>query len=223
MVLFVEIDRDCPPGLYGRLLEEWQVAQTLWRPWQGDICPSLAPVAAVIILGGAMGVNDAPAPPELAMVQALLCQIEQRQLPCLAICLGAQLLAATFGGSVHSLRNQEKGCQQVSLTAAGLIDPLFAGLPATFSVFQWHNDSFELPAAAALLAFSPRCPQQALRCGQIWGVQFHPEIDAEIADCWWQKSPDPATLSQEFRCQEEEIQHNGSLLLQNFLHISGLR
>lgn len=222
MVLFVEIDRDCPPGLYGRLLEEWQVAQTLWRPWQSDSCPSLDPVTAVIILGGAMGVNDAPAPPALAMVQSLLRQIDQRQLPCLAICLGAQLLAATFGGAVHSQRNQEKGCQQVSLTTAGLADPLFAGLPATFTVFHWHNDSFDLPATAAHLAFSSRCPGQALRHGRIWGVQFHPEIDAAIADCWWQKSEDSAEIPREFRRQQDAIQHNGATLLKNFLDISGL-
>jgi len=223
MILFVEIDRDCPPGLYGRLLEEWQVEHTLWRSWQGHVCPSLATVVAVIILGGAMGVNDAPAPPELAMVQTLLRQLDQQKLPCLAICLGAQLLAATFGGSVHSQRHQEKGCRQVSLTTAGLADPLFAGLPATFAVFHWHNDSFDLPAMATHLAFSPNCPGQALRYGRIWGVQFHPEIDTKIADCWWQKNPDPAALPLEFRRREEEIQHHGSLLLQNFLHISGLR
>ncbi len=220
MVLFVEIDRDCPPGLYGRCLTEWQVAHTIWRPWQGEEVPSLTAVVAVIILGGAMGVNDSPPPAELIKVQALLRQLKQRQLPCLAICLGAQLLAATFGGTVHSQRNQEKGCQLVSLTAAGLADPLFAGLPATFAVFHWHNDSFDLPATAVHLASSPRCPGQALRYGQIWGVQFHPEITAQIADCWWQKSDYPANLLPEFRRQKGDIQHNGALLLKNFLRIN---
>jgi len=223
MVLFVEIDPDCPPGLYGRRLTEWQVVHRIWRAWQGKDCPSLAAVTAVIILGGAMGVNDAPSPPELSQVQGLLRELVQRQLPCLTICLGAQLLAATCGGRVHTQRYQEKGCREVSLTAAGVADPLFAGLPTTFSVFHWHNDSFDLPATATHLAFSPNCPGQALRCDQIWGVQFHPEIDAKIADCWWQKSPDPAALPREFRRQEENIQYNGTLLLQNFLRISGLR
>ncbi len=51
--------------------------------------------------------------------------------------------------------------------------------------FQWHEDTFGLPAGATLLATGRAVPTQAYRVGGCgWGVQFHPEVDAAELAAW---------------------------------------
>jgi GMP synthase (glutamine-hydrolysing) len=61
-------------------------------------------------------------------------------------------------------------------------DPLLGPLPERLTVQATHLEAvLELPAAARLLARSAGDPHQAFAAGpRAWGVQFHPEFDAEV-------------------------------------------
>jgi hypothetical protein len=73
----------------------------------------------------------------------------------------------------------------VTLTDAGVADPIFAGLPRSFPALQWHGDTFDLPEGATLLASSPAYPNQAFRFGsRAYGVQFHVEVLPQMAREW---------------------------------------
>jgi GMP synthase-like glutamine amidotransferase len=65
-------------------------------------------------------------------------------------------------------------------------DAVFAVLPASTRVVQWHWEEISrLPAGAVPLASSPAYPNQAFRLGPAaWGVQGHPEVTSEIAAAW---------------------------------------
>ena len=79
------------------------------------------------------------------------------------------------------------GTLPVHLTAEGKDDLLFRGIAAEFTTFQWHHDSFDIPAGGVLLATSTACPHQAFRVGQsAWGIQFHPEVTVPIIRDWCQ-------------------------------------
>jgi GMP synthase (glutamine-hydrolysing) len=60
-------------------------------------------------------------------------------------------------------------------------DPVI-GEPGTLQVNSTHVDSVvELPPGAQLLGSTALDPHAAVRFGpSAWGVQFHPEIDAEV-------------------------------------------
>jgi glutamine amidotransferase len=109
-------------------------------------------------------------------------------LPCLGICLGMQLLfeaseesAGTglciFGGGsrrVRATRIPQMGWNDVDVHRD---DPLFAGI--TEPVMYYANSFVVEPADdAAVLAYTSygddRFPA-AVRQGNLWGVQFHPE------------------------------------------------
>ena len=70
----------------------------------------------------------------------------------------------------------------VELADAAHDDPLLHGLPARFDAQVAHRQSaLRLPEGAVLLAGNAYEPHQAFRIGlRAWGVQFHPEFDAEV-------------------------------------------
>ena len=76
------------------------------------------------------------------------------------------------------------GLLAVTLTDEGRADPVFGPEPEEFVTLQWHGDTFDLPPGATLLASSPAYPNQAFRLGRAYGVQFHLEVSASMAEEW---------------------------------------
>jgi GMP synthase (glutamine-hydrolysing) len=140
---------------------------------------------AIIVMGGPMGVYDEAAYPFLRVEHAFLERALEQGVPLLGICLGSQLLAKALGARVYRNPCKEIGWDTVTLTPAGLTDPLFAGVASPVRVFQWHGDAFELPADATPLASSVRCPNQAFRYrDRVYGLLFHLELTPEIIRSW---------------------------------------
>jgi GMP synthase (glutamine-hydrolysing) len=80
---------------------------------------------------------------------------------------------------------KEIGWYDVQPTAEGQRDPLFRHFAGTEKIFQWHGDTFDIPDGAVHLASSPDCPNQAFRYGDnVYGLQFHLEVDAPMIHRW---------------------------------------
>ena len=103
--------------------------------------------------------------------------------PLFASCYGHHALVQALGGRVVTDRTAgEIGTFEVELTAAGLADPLFAGLPRRFPVQLGHHDRVEsLPDGLVELAASDRCRYQVLRAPglPVYCTQFHSEMTVE--------------------------------------------
>lgn len=142
---------------------------------------------AIVAMGGPMSVNDEDALPWLTAEKRLIADAVRRGVPYFGACLGVQLLASSLGARVYPGAVPEVGVLDVELTPEGRRDPLFAQLPSRFATLQWHGDTFDLPTGATLLASSPAYPNQAFRAGRAaYGVQFHVEVSAEMAEQWGQ-------------------------------------
>lgn len=147
--------------------------------------PSVEAIAALIVFGGEMNVDEIEAHPYLLRERRMMQDAMRAGLPVLGICLGAQMLARVLGSRVYPAPIRELGFTPLRLTAAGVEDAVLGALGANPCVFQWHEDTFELPAGATLLATGDQIVTQAFRYGPMaWGVQFHFEVNREGIEEW---------------------------------------
>jgi GMP synthase-like glutamine amidotransferase len=222
MLHIIQNDRNVPPGNITEHLDALKIVYAVHHPYRGDLLPELQDISALIVLGGAMGANDDVRYPFLRGLKDLIRQVVAAGIPFLGICLGGQLLAAACGAQVVANRWDEVGNLPVELLPAGQGDPLFAGLTRQFISFQWHHDSFDLPAGSVLLASSPACPHQAFRIGACaWATQFHPEVTEQIIRAWCALDRTAAGRADElaavFCSRENEYRAVSQLILGNFL------
>ena len=116
-----------------------------------------------------------------------------RDVAVLGICYGHQLLAHALGGAVgNNPHGSEVGTAEVVREGAGAADRLLGTLPARFTAHESHTQSvLSLPAGAVRLASNGWDANQAFRIGgHAWGVQFHPEFDAQIMTSYIQADGD---------------------------------
>lgn len=114
-----------------------------------------------------------------AELRPLLDEVVARDFPFLGACYGIGTLGVHQGGVIDRTYAEPIGAVPVSLTAAGLGDPLLAGMPTEFDAFVGHKEACRvLPPDAVLLAGSPACPVQMFRIKtNLYATQFHPELD----------------------------------------------
>jgi GMP synthase (glutamine-hydrolysing) len=185
-VLVIQPDPSDPPGRVGDWLTATGLELDVRDLDQGHPVPTeLSGYAGLVVLGGAASATDPAQAGSLAPVRALLRAAVTHEVPTLAICLGAQLLAVAHGGQVER-GDGEFGAQLVAKRAAASSDPLLREVPITPDVVQWHFDAVtRLPAGAVVLATSPSCEVQAFRLGRLaWGLQFHIETTPDVVQVW---------------------------------------
>jgi GMP synthase-like glutamine amidotransferase len=223
----IQNDPEVPLGNYAAFLALQRVPHAVTAAFAGEPLPTVGAGDALLVLGGAMGVGDVDRHPFLLQVKALIRRCLDVQIPYLGLCLGGQLLAEVAGGRVISNRWEELGTLPVQLTAAGERAPLFHGVANRFVTFQWHHDSFDLPADARLLALSADCPHQAFSVGTTaFGLQFHPEMERSVVADWCRWSSETAATAeatlQAFTAVEAEYRVTSWKILGNFLGLAGL-
>jgi GMP synthase-like glutamine amidotransferase len=175
-----------PPGAFEDVLRDRGAELARIELDEGEALPeSLDGFAAVVVMGGPMSVNDVSEHPWLEGEKALIRAAVRRPLPVWGSCLGVQLLASALGARVWTGTVPEVGVLPVQPTAEGRADPVLGPCRWPLRTLQWHGDTFDLPDGAVLLAGSPAYPNQAIRVGRLtYGVQFHVEVGAELADEW---------------------------------------
>lgn len=151
----------------------------------GAVLPPLESFAGVVMFGGTANVDETERFPHLAPVRAVTREAVDRGVPYLGICLGSQLLARALGEEVKPAHVREFGFEPLRPTAEAERDALLSIFEDGDMVFQWHEDTYDLPEGAVLLATGDDIPVQAYRIGELaWGIQFHQELDAlELG--WW--------------------------------------
>lgn len=149
--------------------------------YQGASLPSATDYAGVVVTGSSAMVSDRESWSE--QTATWLRDAVRQGRPVLGICYGHQLLAHALGGIVGASPNgREIGTVEVTLSTEAKSDALLGGLGTPLTVHATHRESvLRLPPGAQRLGHSALDGVHAFRVGdRAWGVQFHPEFDADI-------------------------------------------
>ena len=198
------------PGLIEYCLRQRKISHEILCLGTDDLLPKPDGFTHIVLLGGPMNVYEEDRYPFLRGEDLFIKEAIQRGKHILGICLGAQLIAKALGAKVTKATSKEIGWYDVSLTEGGCRDPLFASLPKTFPVFQWHEDTFEIPKWAKLLATSTAVPNQAFRYGEnAYGLQFHLEVTMEMIRAWMEEyeGEDPSSKVEILTTVEKEFEN----------------
>ena len=165
----------------GRAAEEVSVAAA----YEGDPLPAPESLAGVVVTGSPAMVTDRAGWSE-ASAQWLRRVIEGDLIPAFGLCYGHQLMAHALGGEVGPNPNgREMGTVSVSFLEGKVAgDQLLEA-----GVFPGHMSHVEsvlvAPTDAKRLATTAIEANAALQFGpRQWGVQFHPEFDRSIMQCY---------------------------------------
>ena len=192
-ILIVVHQETSNPGLVGKKLRSRGYQLDIRCPALGDLLPpTMAQHTAAIIFGGPMSANDDDSHPFIRAELNWLPTALSSQKPYLGICLGAQLLARVLGAEVspHPQATREIGYFHLRPTPASC-----SYMPQPMKVYQWHKEGFTIPQGAVKLAEGDTFPNQAF-CygGTAFGLQFHPEITAEMILDWTARAPEQLVL-----------------------------
>jgi GMP synthase (glutamine-hydrolysing) len=171
--LVLQHDHNAPAGLLG----DWLAARgelVVVRMDRGERPPAPSGFARLVTLGSERAADD-DAVPWQADERAALAAADAAGVPILGVCFGAQSLARALGGAVRRAARPELGWVSVGTRAPHVIDdgPWMA----------WHDDELLPPPGAEILAANAS-GVQAYRAGLHVGIQFHPEVTAEILAGW---------------------------------------
>ncbi|MEO8188589.1 MAG: type 1 glutamine amidotransferase [Burkholderiaceae bacterium] len=202
-IVIVQHEADAGPGHFETHLLQRNMPYQMVRVYAGDPVPvSAASYSGICSLGGSMSANDAL--PWIDEELALLRDADRREIPIIGHCLGGQLLAKAFGAPVTRSAMQEIGWSDVEVDDIQLAREWIGSAPV-FNLFQWHGDTFALPADARRFLTSPLCANQAFVIDRghhaHLGMQFHVEMTPSLVNGWVGNSDGQREIGEAFERQ----------------------
>ncbi|MCW3019636.1 MAG: glutamine amidotransferase class-I [Solirubrobacterales bacterium] len=177
-IVVLEHEREVPVALFG----DWARARghTLRTVSVAELTrwPDPDTLDVVVSLGSDRSI---PASRERWIVREIefLRRAHDCRVPVLGICFGAQALASALGGEVSH-------APEIALDWTTL-ETHDGALISAGPWLRWHEDILTVPPGARELARAGDVPLAFVQ-GSSVGVQFHPEVDADLAHAWIEDS-----------------------------------
>ncbi len=192
LVVIKHIERE-GPGLIKQISEKKGLETKIYRPYLNEDLPKLLKGDLLIIMGGPQNVNKINhknfkfLSKELKLIQTA----KANNIPTLGICLGAQLIAHAFGGSVEKLleHGNKKPLPEIGWGKIKFSNPIGNNHSTEnhldLDVLHWHEDRIILPFNSKIYASSNRCKEQVFQVNDYaFGLQCHLEVTAEMVFTW---------------------------------------
>lgn len=142
-------------------------------------------LSGLVLMGGPMSAND-PTPWNAPLLQLIRAAFDAGK-PCIGHCLGGQLMSRALGGTVTINPVKEIGWNPVYVEdGAAAREWLGADLagPHPVTTFQWHGETFSIPAGATRILRGEACANQAYVIGNSLGMQCHVEMTPAMIESW---------------------------------------
>lgn len=126
----------------------------------------------LVVLGSPQSPNDSD--DYIKNERSLIADVLAAGKPVLGICYGAQQIVKVLGYPISKAAHKEVGWAPVRRQSNRI-----PGLPDQMTVLHWHEDQFVIPKEAELLFSSDLVANQGFVMGNVVGLQFHFEPDAD--------------------------------------------
>lgn len=213
------LDHDGATGWIGERARQHCISLVQVHRSAASSPPPLTGFDLILSFGSVWSVTEADRITWIRGELELLRQATDLGVPVLGICFGGQLLAQALGGNARRAARPEIGWVEV-----GSLDRRTVREGPWFT---WHNDVFDVPAGARLLAANATSPQ-AFRAGRSLGLQFHPEVTRQMIRCWSAKGREqlksvgmnPANVLKQSDCHLQDARAAAHELFDAFLEIA---
>ena len=172
--LVLQHEEPTPPGLVTGWLEDHEAQVDRFRIDIEDREIDPTGYDLIVSLGSEFAAFD-DSQPFVPREARLMRRAVDADVPVLGLCFGGQMLARVLGAEVFRGTESEIGWLPVRTNDPELVPE--------GPWFQWHFDTFSVPAGAKVIAETDVAPQ-AFVAGRSLGLQFHPEVTQEIMDDW---------------------------------------
>ena len=196
--------------------------------YKNETLPKLDEIDWLIVMGGPMGVYDENKYPWLASEKQFIKDAIEAGKIVIGFCLGGQLISNVLGGKVFQNKHKEVGWLPITFSDTVKEIPVFEGVK-DLTVFHWHNDTFEIPENATLIASSEACDNQAFVYGEkVFAFQFHMETELASLRGMIENCSDDCVKGGDYVQQphemvdKENIEENNQLLELIFNNIASL-
>lgn len=170
------------PGYLAQFLASRDIPWEVIRVDEGAAIPAdPQQYSGIAMMGGPMSVNDPL--PWIAPLLELIRRADAAGVPMIGHCLGGQLMSKAFGGSVTDNTCHEMGWQPLEVVNPAAAADWLGDIGA-FVTFQWHYQTFSIPAGATRVLRNDYCENQAYVMGKHIGFQCHIEMTAELVQAW---------------------------------------
>ena len=202
------------PGYFATFLEQRSIPWQLIAIDQGEAVPVQARAfSGLCLMGGPMSVND----PLLWIDQigSLVRDADAAGIPVIGHCLGGQLMSKALGGRITRSPAKEIGWGKARAenndSARQWLGAWIDESAGVATVFQWHGETFSIPAGAQRILGNEFCANQAFVLGPHLALQCHVEMTPEMIEEWcrsWHaevegRSPLPAAIQTPEQMQAE--------------------
>jgi GMP synthase-like glutamine amidotransferase len=174
-VAFLQHSEQDVPGLLGVRARELGLGTRVHRADHGPASlPTPGSFELLVVMGSAESVTD-DSIGWIGDERQLVARLVEAGVPVFGVCFGGQLLAQVLGGRVRRSARPEVGWRRVHSMDPDRIPP--------GPWLVWHEDEFTAPPGAEVLARTD-ASLRAYVHGAHTGVQFHPEVTADIVRDW---------------------------------------
>ena len=169
------------PGSVIDIVSTLDLPYTLIEIYKGHPVPDHPDeFSGLIFMGGAMSVNDEF--DWLEQERALIRRADAKNIPVSGHCLGAQQLAKALGAPVRRHVLAEIGWHPIMVESNAIAQEWWGAQPqSSLLTFQWHGDTFDLPAQSCRIATGSHCANQAFVVRDLHiGMQSHFEMTPDL-------------------------------------------
>lgn len=205
--------------------KKYNIKLSITKVWL-DTIPPLSTFDGLIILGGGPNVDEEDRYPFLTHEKKAIAKALKKDLPCLGICLGHQLIAEALGARIGMNFSPSIGFTDGYLTCDGRNNPCYINFPRITPLFKWHSRAImePVPKEITVLATSKECQVESFSIQErphIIGTQFdnHAGHLSDVAD--WIENDKKWILSMlgnDFKTDKilKQAQENQQVLAQQF-------